>query len=312
MEGRQRRSFTDDYKRQAVDLVASSGRSIGSVAKELGLRDFRVAAVGRATWGRTGADGGVAAPHDAGDAAVGGPRGGDRPFAARERAAAHGARYFKKVHCDLCWSSEMRFRFIEDRRADYPVTIMCDVLGVSPAGYYAWRARPESARAAANRELVDDIRRVHRDTNGRYGSPRVHAELRAQGRGASRGRIERLMRRHGIRAIMARPRRVRTTDSRHDFPIAANLLERNFIAAAPNRIWLADITYVETEQGWLYLATVMDLYSRKIVGWAMADHLRAELPSAALAMAIATQRPGAGLIHHSDRGVQYASRSIAR
>jgi transposase InsO family protein len=106
---------------------------------------------------------------------------------------------------------------------------------------------------------------------------------------------------------MARPRRVRTTDSRHDFPIAPNRLERNFIAAAPNRIWLADITYVETDQGWLYLATVMDLYSRKIVGWAMADHLRAELPLAALAMAIAIQRPGAGLIHHSDRGVQYAS-----
>jgi len=95
----------------------------------------------------------------------------------------------------------MRFRFIEDRRADYPVTILCDVLGVSPAGYYAWRARPESPRAVANRELIDDIKRVHRDTNGRYGSPRVHAELRAQGRGASRGRIERLMRHHGIRAV---------------------------------------------------------------------------------------------------------------
>jgi transposase InsO family protein len=201
----------------------------------------------------------------------------------------------------------MRFRFIEDRRADYPVTILCDVLDVSPAGYYAWRARPESRRSAANRELADDIKRVHRDTSGRYGSPRIHAELRAQGRGVSRGRIERLMRRHGIRAIMARPRRVRTTDSRHDFPIAPNLLERNFTVAAPNRIWLADITYVETDQGWLYLATVMDLYSRKIVGWAMCDHLRAELPLAALRMAISVQRPGAGLIHHSDRGVQYAS-----
>ena len=130
----------------------------------------------------------------------------------------------------------MRFRFIEDRRADYPVTILCEVLRVSPAGYYAWRARPESRRSAANRDLVDDIKRVHRDTGGRYGSPRIHAELRAQGRGASRGRIERLMRRQGIRAIMARPRRVRTTDSRHDFPIAPNLIERNFSAAAPNRI----------------------------------------------------------------------------
>ena len=143
----------------------------------------------------------------------------------------------------------MRFRFIEDRRADYPVTIMCDVLGVSPAGYYAWRSRPESRRSAANCELVDDIKRVHRDTSGRYGSPRIHAELKAQGRGVSRGRIERLMRHHGIRAIMARPRRVRTTDSRHDFPIAPKLIDRNFTATAPNRIWLADITYVETDRG---------------------------------------------------------------
>jgi putative transposase len=201
----------------------------------------------------------------------------------------------------------MRFRFIEDRRADYPVTILCGVLEVSPAGYYAWRSRPESERSAANRDLVEDIRRVHRDTRGRYGSPRIHAELKAQGRGASRGRIERLMHRHGIRAIMACRRRARTTDSRHDLPIAPNLLDRNFTAAAPNRIWLADITYIETDQGWLYLATVMDLYSRRIVGWAMADHLRTSLPLAALKMAISAQRPGLGLIHHSDRGVQYAS-----
>jgi putative transposase len=201
----------------------------------------------------------------------------------------------------------MRFRFIEDRRADYPVRLMCDVLEVSPAGYYAWRSRPESLRSSDNRDLLEDIQRVHRDNHGRYGSPRVHEELKAQGRGASRGRIERLMRHHGIRAIMARPRRAGTTDSRHDLPIAPNLLDRNFVADAPNRIWLADITYVETDQGWLYLAAILDLYSRRIVGWAMADHLRADLPLAALRMAISAQRPGAGLIHHSDRGVQYAS-----
>jgi transposase InsO family protein len=201
----------------------------------------------------------------------------------------------------------MRFRFIEDRRVDYPVTIICNLLDVSRAGYYAWRSRPESRRSAANRDLVADIKRVHRDTCERYGSPRIHEELKAQGRGVSRGRIERLMRHHGIRAIMARPRRVRTTDSRHDFPIAPNLLKRNFVAAVPNRVWLADITYVETDQGWLYLAAVMDLYSRRIVGWAMQDHLRAELPLAALRMAISAKRPDPGLIHHSDRGVQYAS-----
>jgi len=201
----------------------------------------------------------------------------------------------------------MRFRFIEDRRADYPVRILCDVLEVSPAGYYAWRARQESRRSTANRQLVNDIKRVYRDAYGRYGSPRIHIELKAQGRGVSRGRIERLMRHHGIRAIMARPRWVRTTDSRHDLPIAPNLLDRHFVAPAPNCVWLADITYVETDQGWLYLATVMDLYSRRIVGWAMADHLRTELPLAALRMAIAAKQPGPGLIHHSDRGVQYAS-----
>ena len=110
----------------------------------------------------------------------------------------------------------MRFRFIKDRRADYPVKVMCGVLGVSPAGYYAWCSRKESRRSAVNRDLLGDIEQIHRDTRGRYGSPRIHVELKAQGRGASRGRIERLMRRHGIRAIMARPRRVRTTDSRHD------------------------------------------------------------------------------------------------
>jgi transposase InsO family protein len=201
----------------------------------------------------------------------------------------------------------MRFRFIEDRRDEYPVRIMCGVLGVSPAGYYAWRARPESRRTVANRELLSEIRDIHRVNRGCYGSPRVHAVFDAQGRGISRGRIERLIRRYGIRAIMAPPRRVRTTDSCHDLPIAPNLLDRNFTATAPNRIWLADITYVETREGWLYLAAIMDLHTRKIVGWAMRDHLRTELALAALTMALRRQKPAAGLIHHSDRGVQYAS-----
>jgi transposase InsO family protein len=155
--------------------------------------------------------------------------------------------------------------------------------------------------------LLDEIRQIHHKSGRRYGSPRVHAVLRMQGCGASRGRIERLMRRHGIRAIMAPPRRVRTTNSRHDLPIAPNRIARDFTAVAPNRVWLADVTYIPTAQGWLYLAAVMDLFSRRIVGWAMRDHMRVELVSSALTMALHQQRPGAGLIHHSDRGVQYAS-----
>jgi len=201
----------------------------------------------------------------------------------------------------------MSFCFIEDHRDSYPVQLMCSVLEVSPAGYYAWRLRSQSARSAANCELLSAIKQIHQDNHGRYGSPRIHIALQNQGRGVSRGRIERLMRRHGVRAIMAPPRRMRTTDSRHDLPVAPNLLDRNFTASAPNRVWLADITYIETDEGWLYLAAVMDLFSRKIVGWAMRDHLRTELASTALAMAIKRQRPAQGLVHHSDRGVQYAA-----
>jgi transposase InsO family protein len=201
----------------------------------------------------------------------------------------------------------MSFRFIEDHRDSYPVRLMCAVLEVSPAGYYAWRDRPVSERAKSSTALLAAIRQAHRDSSGRYGSPRVHAVLRRQGRGTSRGRVERLMRRYGIRAIMAPPRRVRTTDSRHELPIAPNLVARDFTAKAPNRVWLADITYIPTAEGWLYLAAVMDLFSRKIVGWAMRDHMQVELASSALTMAVRQRQPGAGLIHHSDRGVQYAS-----
>ena len=201
----------------------------------------------------------------------------------------------------------MKFRLIEDQRDTFKVRAMCDVLGVSPAGYYAWRSRPESHRKAVNRALLAEIRRVHAAHRGRYGAPRVHATLRAEGHTASRSRVERLMRHHGIRARMRRQFRVRTTDSHHDLPIAPNLLEQTFVATRPNQIWLADITCVPTSEGWLYLAVVLDLFTRKIVGWAMRDHMRAELTIAALTMAIQRQKPPPGLIHHSDRGSQYAA-----
>ena len=202
----------------------------------------------------------------------------------------------------------MRFRFIEDHRQEHPVRLMCHVLGVSPSGYYAWRGRPESMRATANRALLADIRRLHERHRGRYGSPRIHAALRAEGGTASRGRVERLMRRHGIRGVAARRFRPVTTDSRHGLPIAPDLLGQGFQAPAPNRVWLSDITYIATEEGWLYLAAVLDLATRKVVGWAMREHLRTELVSAALLMAAQRQQPTKGLIIHSDRGSQYASK----
>jgi transposase InsO family protein len=201
----------------------------------------------------------------------------------------------------------MKFRLIADQREMFPVRVMCDVMGVSPAGYYAWRGRPESPRKAANRALLTEIRRVHTAHRGRYGAPRIHAALRAGGYMASRGRVARLMRHQGIRAITPRRFRVCTTDSHHDLPIAPNRLGQKFAAERPNQVWLADITCVPTKEGWLYLAVVLDLFTRKIVGWAMRDHMRAELTIAALTMAIQRQKPPPGLTHHSDRGRQYAA-----
>lgn len=201
----------------------------------------------------------------------------------------------------------MRFRIIEDCRHEYPVRVLCEAMDVSSSGYYAWKVRPESPRKAANRHLLKEIQQLHDQHRKRYGAPRVHAALRAEGQTVSRGRVERLMRRHGIRAQPPRAFRVSTTDSNHALPVAPNLLDRNFSSAAPNQVWLTDITYVPTDEGWLYLAVVLDLFSRKAVGWAMRDHMRTELPLAALTMAIQRQKPRPGLLHHSDRGSQYAS-----
>jgi len=196
--------------------------------------------------------------------------------------------------------------FMRDHVADFPIQAMCETLGVSRSGYYAWASRAESARVAADRALAAEIQTAHTASRGRYGSPRVHAELRARGRRVGRKRVARLMRGMGL-AARRRRRFRRTTDSSHAFPIAPNLLARNFTAEAPDRVWLADLTYIWTAEGWLYLAAVLDLYTRRVVGWAMADHLGHELAMAALDMAIARQRPLPGLIHHADRGVQFAA-----
>ena len=205
----------------------------------------------------------------------------------------------------------MRFCFIEDHRTAFPVRTMCAVLEVSASGYYAWRDRPEGTRSRADRALAADIRRVHADNRGIYGSPRVHAALRAEGRRIGVNRVARLMRHLGIQGRHKR-RGPRTTVSKHSLPVAPNLLDRQFTAPAPNRIWLADITYIPTGEGWLYLAVILDMFSRRVVGWAMSETMPQELTIAALQMAISNRRPGPGLVHHSDRGSQYAARAYRR
>lgn len=189
---------------------------------------------------------------------------------------------------------------------EHAVSDLCRVLEVSRSGYYAWLAAPAEDRAQANTQLGAQIQTVFAEHRGRYGSPRVCAALRQQGIKCNRKRVARLMRAQELRAITPKRYRVKTTDSDHDGPIAPNLLPAK-VVTAPNQAWVVDITYIPTGEGWLYLAGVLDRYSRKLVGWAMAEHLATSLPLAALQMACHHRPPPPGLLHHSDRGVQYAS-----
>jgi transposase InsO family protein len=190
---------------------------------------------------------------------------------------------------------------------DYPIRELCSVLGLSRSGYYQWCSRTESARARASRVLIQRIADIHRQSLESYGSPRVTHELRRQGLRVGKNRVARLMRSAGLKAKRKRPFRPRTTDSRHDQPIAANHLKAIGAPAAPDTVWVADITYLRAGTRWLYLAAVMDLFSRKIIGWSLSDSLDSTLVKEALKQALASRRPAAGLLHHSDRGVQYAS-----
>ncbi len=190
---------------------------------------------------------------------------------------------------------------------NFPVTLMCRVLEVSKSGYYAWRNRAPCKRAQDNELLATKIDEVHAESRGTYGSPRVHAELVAQGFTVGRNRIARIMREDGIIG-RRKPRFRLTTDSDHKLPVAKNLLDRMFTVDEPDQAWVADVTYIWTQQGWLYLAVIIDLFSRRVVGWSMADHMRTELVLDALKAALGSRLPSqAGLLFHSDRGSQYAS-----
>jgi len=199
------------------------------------------------------------------------------------------------------------YRFIAAEKANYPVSLMSRVLGVNRTAFHRWEGRAPSQRALEDAFLTERIRKIHGDKRGVYGSPRIHAELRmAHGVRVSEKRVERLMREAGISGLIEK-KRGRTTIRVPGVRVADDLVRRNFRPAAPNVLWVADITYLSTWQGWLYLAAVQDAFSRAIVGWSMADHMRAELVVDALQMGLARRKPDAGLIHHSDQGSQYVS-----
>jgi putative transposase len=205
------------------------------------------------------------------------------------------------------------YRLIDAEKASYPISLLCRILRVSRSGYYGWKGRPPSERDRENAALTQKIREIHSRSRQVYGYPRIHAELRALGVRCSRKRVARLMRKAGLRGCL-RARKKRTTTRRDPYATTPvpDLLKRNFAAAAPNKIWTADITYVGTREGFLYLAFILDVYSRKVVGWSMANHLRTELVVDALEMALWRRRPGAGLIHHTDRGAQYTALSFGK
>jgi putative transposase len=205
----------------------------------------------------------------------------------------------------------VRYSFLRQHRGQFRLAALCRVLRVSKSGFFAWLKRPESARAQQNQALAAQIRAAHARSRKTYGRRRIHAQLQREGIACSRNRVGRLMRCEGLQGLRRRAFRA-TTNSQHSLPVAPNLLARDFTASAPDQIWMSDITYLACQEGWEYLATVMDLHSRRIVGWAMQSTLDRSLTLNALEMAIAQRRPGPGLIHHSDRGVQYACADYQR
>jgi transposase InsO family protein len=198
-----------------------------------------------------------------------------------------------------------RYRFIAVEKAHHSVVLLCRVLGVAKSAFYAWQQQGMSARAQADEHLTNQIKDIFHASRGTYGAPRVHAELRNRGKRVGRKRVARLMRTAGL--VGRTPRRFRRTTIPDRNTQVQDLVQRQFDRSEPNQLWLSDITYIRTWQGWLYLAVFLDAYSRKVVGWALADHLRTELVTAALQMALKIRRPPAGLICHSDRGSQYTS-----
>ena len=203
----------------------------------------------------------------------------------------------------------MKYAWIEKQAGLWPVRVMCEVLDVSLSGLKAWRSGGKRSQRLTDAQLLVLIQAIHTQFKGAYGSPRMHQELRERGYRVGKARVERLMRSHGIRARHKR-RWKATTDSQHTLPVAQNLLARDFCPCGPNQSWGADITYIATDEGWLYLAVVIDFFNREIVGWSLKERLTADLVTDALTMAWFRRRPAPGLIHHSDRGVQYASQAF--
>lgn len=215
------------------------------------------------------------------------------------------------AYSPLRGSTEVKYAFIVENRDIFSVTLMCEVLDISKSGFHSWSKRDHETKAKKRLELVNQITEIHQISRRNYGSPRILQELKALDIPCGKGKLERLMKAEGIRAKTKKKFKI-TTDSKHGLPVAKNLLDRNFEAGKPNSVWLADITYIWTREGWMYLAAVLDLGTRKIVGWSMKERMKEDLVLDALDMAFKRQKPPRGLMHHSDQGSQYAGHAYAQ
>src|SRR5664279_3298707 len=298
-----RARYTLEFKQEGVRLV-ESGQSIAAAARSLGVVEDAVqlgqGAAGRQAQGCRQQQGGKRRAD------------GDQPFASRVGARQDGARHPGKSDGVLREGPEMKYAFIQRNRQVWPISVQCRVLRVSVSGYHEHLVRRRDIlrrRHLSDEALLVHIRAVFAKNRGAYGGPRIWRQLRAQGIRVGKQRVQRLMQQHGIRARGKRRFRIATTDSRHGLPIAPNLLDRNFTVATPNQVWVGDITYIPTDEGWLFLAVVLDLFSRQVVGWSMRADMGRELVIDALDMAWFRRNPGkkTELIFHSDRGSQYAS-----
>jgi len=287
-----KQAYTAEFKELAVKRV-KDGQSVGTVCRELGLSD-QTAQLGQGSSGRQAQRRWRQSRDARGNGAF--------KAACRESPAQAGERNSKKSDGVLRKGCSVKYAWIAGQGEAFALSEMCDVLDVSVSGYRAWKrgGRPDRKRLTDG-QMLALIRSIHAELKNAYGSPRMVRELRARGFSASKERVERLMRDNGIHARHKRRYKV-TTDSKHGLPVAANLLARNFTPTAPNLVWTSDITYLWTDEGWLYLAIVLDLFNREIVGWSLKPRMTADIVIDALTMAWFRKRPAPGLMHHSDRG----------
>ncbi|MDM5247648.1 MULTISPECIES: IS3 family transposase [unclassified Lysinibacillus] len=294
-----RKSYDKEFKLEAVQLV-ESGKRVAEVARELDLaeqtlhnwvkkfsKDGEVAFVGS----------GNLKPEDK----------ENKELEKRIRDLEEENAILKKANGHLCERPEVIYNFIQQHRHEFRVAKMCEVLGVSRSGYYEWLNRPKSNQKERKEKLTSQIKRVYLDSRRNYGSPKITKQLNSEGVSVSQKTVSRIMKEEGIRSKTVKKYKA-TTNSKHNLPVYPNLLDQQFKVERPGQAWVADITYIWTSEGWLYLATIMELFSRRIIGWAMDERMTKELVILALKRAIRTQTPTPGLIHHSDRGSQYASK----